>query len=80
MKKNEIKKKHGNAGIEVDLRGSGAKAHPPKKYPKIMLKNLNSTLPICKRDNVTHSRGWVRRKFRFPVFSKAPFDYNFLVI
>jgi len=60
-----------------NLEGPGA---PTPNYPKNHVKKIKLTLPICKRDYVTHSRDRVQRKFRFPVFSKAPFDYNFLVI
>eukprot|EP01050_Picozoa_sp_SAG11_P038995 SAG11_NODE_16194_length_554_cov_5.347253_1_plen_56_part_10 len=34
----------------------GVLAHPPQIIQKIMLKKIKLTLPICKRDYVTHSR------------------------
>eukprot|EP01050_Picozoa_sp_SAG11_P008988 SAG11_NODE_820_length_7014_cov_7.427187_2_plen_271_part_00 len=58
----------------------GGSNSPTPNYPKNHVKKNKLTLPICKRDYVTHSRDRVQRKFRFPVFSKAPFDNNFLVI
>eukprot|EP01050_Picozoa_sp_SAG11_P018148 SAG11_NODE_2700_length_3076_cov_20.676520_1_plen_153_part_10 len=48
----------------------GVLTHPPQIIQKIMLKKIKLTLPICKRDYVTHSRDRVQRKFRFPVLSK----------